>query len=138
MRTFIFSKFYLVLFRAPADCFQYNTGVYGNVQSFNFKNGQMLSSQAYRICFRQELEYCAMTFTVSLDPSPDAFEMLTSNSGTTTTAGNCKNTFVSIPQGGDTGQMDSKAQRYCGSYFTSAEGSTRNGQVTCQYHHIHQ
>ena len=31
--------------RAPADCFQYHTGVFGNVQSMNFEKGQILSSQ---------------------------------------------------------------------------------------------
>ena len=35
-------------------------------------------------------------------------------------------------QGGDSGQMDSRAQRYCGSYFDSSEASTRNGQVTSE------
>ena len=29
--------------------------------------------------------------------------------------------------------MDSRAQRYCGSYFDVSEGSTRNGQVTCKF-----
>ena len=28
-------------------------GMFGNIQSFNFAKGQYLSSQAYRICFRQ-------------------------------------------------------------------------------------
>ena len=41
--------------RAPADCLQYHTGTSGYFQSFNFPNGQLLSSQAYRVCFRQEL-----------------------------------------------------------------------------------
>ena len=71
--------------------------------------------------------------------------------GTTTTVGNCKTTFVAIPQGilflkailaltltflfpgGDSGIMDSRAQRYCGKYFDVSEGSTRNGQVTCKF-----
>ena len=118
--------------RAPADCFQYHTGIFGNIQSFNFANGQMLSSQAYRICFRQELDYCSITYTASLVPSPDSFELLTSNAGTTTTVGNCKTNYVGIPQGGDTGQMDSRAQRYCGKYFDSSDSATRNGQVTCE------
>ena len=137
-------------------------------------------------------------FTISiLSTSPDPFEMLTNSPGTITTAGNCKTTYVGIPQvdritlgttppfwwfgfntkisntlhsmgislhsiehqvnlpaespvdllteifdgiesellhvqGGDSGQMDSRAQRYCGSYFDSSEGSTRNGQVTSE------
>ena len=118
--------------RAPADCFQYHTGIFGNIQSFNFANGQILSSQAYKICFRQELDFCTISFTASLDTSPDPFEMLTGTSGTTTTVANCKTTYVGIPDGGDTGQMDSRAQRYCGSYFDSSEGATRNGQVSCE------
>ena len=28
--------------------------------------------------------------------------------------------------------MDSKAQRYCGSFFDSSDAATRNGQVTCR------
>ena len=118
--------------RAPADCLQYHTGIFGNIQSFNFPNGQILSSQAYKICFRQELDFCTISFTASLDTSPDPFELLTGTSGTTTTVANCKTTFLGIPDGGDTGQMDSRAQRYCGSYFDSTEGSTRNGQVSCE------
>ena len=34
------------------------------------------------------------------------------NSGTTTTAGNCKTAFVSVPVGGDTGVKDSRAVRW--------------------------
>ena len=119
-------------FRAPTDCFQYHTGIFGNIQSFNFPNGQMLSSQAYKICFRQELDFCTISFTASLDTTPDSWELLTGTSGTTTTVANCKTTFLGIPDGGDTGHMDSRAQRYCGSYFDSSEGSTRNGQVSCK------
>merc|ERR1712048_1232197 len=116
--------------RAPSDCFQYHTGIFGNIQSFNFAHGQMLSSQAYKICFRQELDFCTISFTASLDTTPDPWELLTGTSGTTTTVGNCKTTYVGIPDGGDTGHMDSRAQRYCGSYFDSSEGTTRNGQVS--------
>ena len=121
-------------YRAPSDCFQYHTGIFGNIQSFNFANGQMLSSQAYKICFRQELDFCTISFTASLDTTPDPWELLTGNSGTISTVANCKTTFVGIPDGGDTGHMDSRAQRYCGSYFDSSEGSTRNGQVSCESH----
>ena len=38
-------------------------------------------------------------FTISiLSTSPDPFEMLTNSPGTITTAGNCKTTYVGIPQ----------------------------------------
>ena len=42
-------------FRAPDDCLQYHTGNSGGFKSFNFDNGQVLSSQNYRICIRQEI-----------------------------------------------------------------------------------
>jgi len=116
--------------RAPADCLQYHTGVQGNIMSFNFPNGQILSSQAYRICFRQELDYCKISYTASLVTKPDPFELNTGTTGTTTTLANCQVTYLGIPQGGDSGNMDSKANRYCGAYFDSSEGATRNGQVT--------
>jgi hypothetical protein len=35
-------------------------------------------------------------------------------------------------QGGDTGVYDSQANRYCGPFFASTEGSRRNGQVSCK------
>ena len=38
--------FFSNIFRAPADCVQYFTGVSGNVQSYNFGN-QILQSQTY-------------------------------------------------------------------------------------------
>jgi len=114
--------------RAPDDCLQYYTGSSGEFRSFNFANGQLLSSQAYRACFRQELDFCSISYRASLRPS-DSFEMLTSNTGTTTTTANCKTAFISVPIGGDTGVKDSRAIRYCGSYFDSSEGSTRNGHV---------
>jgi hypothetical protein len=33
-------------------------------------------------------------------------------------------------KGGDTGTYDSQANRYCGPFFASAEGSRMNGQVS--------
>jgi hypothetical protein len=41
--------------RAPADCRQYFTGTSGTVMSYNFAGNQMLQSQIYTNCFRQEL-----------------------------------------------------------------------------------
>jgi len=52
-----------LLCRAPDDCLQYYKGFYGNIQSFNFPNGQILSTQSYRICIRQELSKYPITKT---------------------------------------------------------------------------
>jgi hypothetical protein len=41
--------------RAPTDCRQYFTGVSGSVKSYNFAGTQMLGSQIYTNCFRQEI-----------------------------------------------------------------------------------
>ena len=82
-------------------------------------------------------EYCKISYTASLLTSPDPFEFKTGTSGTTTTVANCQLTYLGIPQGGDTGNMDSRANRYCGAYCDSSEGATRNGQVTCKSSFIH-
>ncbi|KAL7741846.1 hypothetical protein ACLKA6_012064 [Drosophila palustris] len=49
--------------RAPAGCLQYHTGVEGVIQTFNFaENGRHLANQHYRICVRQELERCSISY----------------------------------------------------------------------------
>ncbi|XP_023333197.1 uncharacterized protein LOC111705003 isoform X2 [Eurytemora carolleeae] len=117
--------------RAPTDCLQYHTGPIGSFQSFNFASGQLLSSQNYRICFRQELRYCSISYRPSSLPSPpNPFLLPTSNPGGTTTTNNCVVAYLGIPVGGDSGFGDSKANRYCGNFFDSSEGATRNGQVS--------
>jgi len=120
--------------RAPDDCLQYHTGNSGGFKSFNFDNGQVLSSQNYRICIRQEIDFCSIAYSPvivsSSSSDPDSFELPTSTTGGTTTTTNCKQAYIGIPIGGDTGTGDSQANRYCGSYFDSQEGSTRNGMVT--------
>jgi len=116
--------------RAPADCLQYHTGVSGTFKSFNHEGGQVLSSQNYRVCFRQEQDYCSITYQASTDTSPDSFELLTEITGGTTMTTNCQDTYLGIPIGGDTGNNDSGANRYCGSYFSSEAKSTSAGSVT--------
>ena len=52
--------------RAPTDCLQYFTGVAGNVMSFGWTAQQVLTlNQAYTSCFRQEIGFCAIEFSVS-------------------------------------------------------------------------
>ena len=53
--------------RAPADCRQYFTGVSGAVKSYNFAGGQMLASQQYTDCFRQELGNITSYFCLCFD-----------------------------------------------------------------------
>jgi len=116
--------------RAPVDCLQWYTGITGTIKSFNFASGQVLSSQNYRICIRQELGYCSIGYIASSDTVPDPFQLPTGSTGTTTTATNCNIAYIGIPIGGDTGIKDSKANRYCGTAFAPSEGSTFNGIVS--------
>ena len=58
---------YNIFCRAPADCRQYFTGVSGAVKSYNFAGGQMLASQQYTDCFRQELGKIINYFFINND-----------------------------------------------------------------------
>ena len=51
---------------APPGCLQWNTGLIGTVQNFNFKdrNSFHLSSQRYSICWRRERSYCALCLAI--------------------------------------------------------------------------
>ena len=72
------SKFYFnnTFPRAPTDCVQYFTGVEGYVQSYGFGSGQLLSSQNYNACIRQEEGYCGIEWHPSSRTSPDSFGLL--------------------------------------------------------------
>ena len=56
---------------------QYFTGTSGSVQSYNWIAQTAFSvSQSYANCFRQEVGYCAMDFSLrSTSTSPDYFEL---------------------------------------------------------------
>ena len=65
-------------FRAPTDCQQYYTGVAGNVISYNWDGLTQVYSvpQEYTSCFRQEVGYCALDFSIGSDgSSPDYFQV---------------------------------------------------------------
>lgn len=80
-------------FRAPAGCVQYFTGASGNVQSYNFQGGVMLTGQNYNNCFRQELGtytilcqhqsfidcffkgFCTINYNQNSGTSPDPFDL---------------------------------------------------------------
>ena len=71
-------QYNLYLFRAPTDCQQYFTGVAGNVKSYNWDGLTQVYSvpQEYTSCFRQEVGYCALDYSVgSSGSSPDYFQV---------------------------------------------------------------
>lgn len=84
---------------APTDCVQWFTGVEGYVQSYGFGSGQLLSSQNYQACVRQEKEYCAIEWAASTRTTPDSFGLLhaaTAGFGEST-IGTCVSSYVNIP-----------------------------------------
>ena len=51
--------------RAPIDCQMYFTGISGTVMNYGWTAQQVLTlGQEYASCFRQELGYCAIDFSV--------------------------------------------------------------------------
>ena len=55
--------------RPPSGCFQYHTGLTGQIKTFNWDatttaNYQHLASQRYSICIRQEEGMCCVQYTL--------------------------------------------------------------------------
>ena len=54
------------MFFHPIDCQQYFTGVSGNVMSYGWTAQQIqVRNQEYYNCFRQEVGYCSIEYSVS-------------------------------------------------------------------------
>merc|ERR1711990_215516 len=119
--------------KAPTDCVQYFTGISGNLKNYNFAGSQILQSQNYNNCLRQEKGYCKIRWSQNAATSPDTFQ-IDSASGTTlaiATGGvsgapaittTCPLAYVKIPDGSldgvgntDTGLTGTNSQsRFCG------------------------
>jgi len=61
--------------KAPVDCVQYFTGLSGSVQNYNYAGGQVLQSQDYDNCVRQEKGYCRIQWQQNSATTPDSFQM---------------------------------------------------------------
>ena len=61
------------MFRAPANCVQYFTGTSGNVQSYGFAGGQLLTGMNYQNCIRTEDGYCGIEWKQSSTTSPGKY-----------------------------------------------------------------
>ncbi|XP_067129256.1 uncharacterized protein [Centruroides vittatus] len=100
--------------RVPSNCLQYYTGVQGNIKSFNYnfnprfdqiqgnqpfetvENGYF-NNLDYAICFRKELGFCSITFTVA-------------NSTISTTGNNLPSPSFAIRQGDGSSPVQGMAQ----------------------------
>jgi len=86
--------------KAPTDCVQYFTGISGNVKNYNFGT-QLLQSQNYNNCIRQETGYCRIQWQQNSATSPDTFQLdaIANTAATTALVGQaaCPIAYVKIP-----------------------------------------
>lgn len=111
-------------YRPPAGCTQYHTGTTGTVTSYGFGSGQLLGSQQYNNCIRQEKGYCTVTYSENPTTSPDPFIMTNEPTAAGTaesTADLCIASFIRVPDGMFV--PTTTANQYCGGAL-GVSGST--------------
>jgi len=111
--------------KAPVDCVQYFTGSAGNIQSYNFAGGQLLTGQYYTNCIRTEEGACGIQWKESSTASPDPFDMTL---GTVTNAGAghptaCAASFIYIPNLSSDGMVPLSAPATQEFYSTMCTGA---------------
>ena len=127
-------------FRAPTDCVQYYTGVEGYVQSYGFGSGQLLSSQNYNACIRQEVGYCGIEWHPSTRTTPDSFGLLhtaanAAGQGENTATGavtSCQSSFINIPSAIGHPGAQGLFHGFCGEGWTKDETTAALGPVRCK------
>merc|ERR1711997_428760 len=136
--------------KAPTDCVQYFTGTSGNVKNYNFGT-QLLQSQNYNNCIRQETGYCRIQWQQNSASSPDTFQMDTvvgtalptaagGISGAPAITTTCPLAFVKIPNGSldgvtplDTGLSGLAFQSvFCGGVLGVSGSPTSNSIVSAK------
>jgi len=101
-------------YRPPAGCTQYFTGTSGTIASYGFQSGQLLQSQQYNNCIRQEEGYCSVTYSESPTTSPDPFIMTNDAilNAALSTADGCVNSYIRVPDGQFI--AGTQANQFCG------------------------
>jgi len=119
--------------RAPSDCLQYFTGVAGNVMSYGWTAQQVLTlNQAYTNCFRQEIGFCAIEFSVSNSGlTPDFFSLSGDNVGAKRGAGPCNIASVMFTAAMEVQRNTGvdATNYYCGGQFNVMSGALMSGVV---------
>jgi hypothetical protein len=109
-------------YQAPADCVQYYSGsTQGYIQSYGFGSGQLLSSQNYKACIRQEEGYCSVDWHPSSRTNPSSFAMLSGDATGTlgvNAIGDCLDSFINIPDA-MTHVSNNKFTELCGEAWAS-------------------
>lgn len=101
-------------YRPPAGCTQYHTGTTGTVASYGFGSGQLLGSQQYNNCIRQESGYCGITYAESPTTTPDPFIMTNDAIAASgqSVVDLCVNSYVRVPD--SMFVPATQANQYCG------------------------
>jgi len=115
--------------RAPSHCVQWLTGVAGNIKTYGFgtASAQLLQSQNYVNCLRQEEGYCSVTYSMANSNVPLQFGLDNAdatlegrNPINAATSGGAGGTCITAPasfisvKGGSFGSTLNTADRFCG------------------------
>jgi len=121
--------------RAPNDCQQYFTGLSGTVMSYGWTAQQVISqNQEYTNCFRQEIGFCQIDFSISQDgTSPDYFSLSGASTGIGALkgAGNCDDASIMLTAAMSV-QVDTSndaTNYFCGGHFGVMSGAMTSGVV---------
>lgn len=119
-----------VVWKAPAGCTQWYTGVSGNVVSYNYQGGMHLANHNYRACIRKERDRCSIGYY----SPPEEFKL--SQSASSNLGGSqCFLDFVSIPRiGVGTASTNKRnTDRLCGGTFGVNPGNGVSTGYTRSY-----
>jgi len=125
--------------RAPTDCTQYYTGASGTIRSYGWGGSQLLAGMDYRICIRDEVGTCSITYSEESGTTIDAFALLAPPSAPATagesTVGTCVSTNglgLFVPEATLNGVDELAASQslagfpgaFCGGFFTVDGGTS--------------
>jgi hypothetical protein len=112
------------IMKAPTDCVQYYTGTAGNFHSYNFDGGLSQQTLEYAICFRREMGFCQINYTVDDGKaSPDPFLLVTNPATVNAETEDCTITRLTIPFSTGSGY-------FCGGQLNVVNDNTDSGTVT--------
>jgi len=122
------------LARPPADCVQYFTGPGGEMRSFGYPGGAMITDVNYMSCIRQERGFCGINYRTNLAiTSPDPYLVSDEASSSTGNAVTCPDGRVTIAHVigtiGSTTATQRKFVNHCGTIFAFVEANTSPGTI---------
>lgn len=106
------------------------------VSSYGFGSGQLLSSQNYQACVRQEAGYCGIEWYPSSRTSPDSFGLLHAGGvgQGESTIGTCVSSYVNIPGAVSYPNSLPTINNMCGEGWAKDGTAADLGPLRCKYH----